>query len=65
MVGHHHHPREEETVNFKALYDADLIANLEDNKKDESIDPERLDSIINKSFLTDSGGSEARKVLLV
>ncbi len=65
MVGHHHHPREEETVNFKALYDADLIANLEDNKNDEPIDPERLDSIIKKSFLTNSGGNEARKVLLV
>ncbi|MBU1168325.1 MAG: HD domain-containing protein [Proteobacteria bacterium] len=64
MVGHHHHPREEETVNFKALYDADLIANLEDNKADEPITEERLNRIIEKSFLTPSGGDLARKTLL-
>lgn len=64
MVGHHHHPRENETVNFKALYDADLIANLEDNKKEEPITEERLNRIIEKSFLTVSGGDLARKTLL-
>lgn len=64
MVGHHHHPRENETTNFKALYDADLIANLEDNKKDEPISEERLNRIIEKSFLTASGGDLARKTLL-
>jgi HD superfamily phosphodiesterase len=65
IVGHHHHPREEETLNFKAVYDADLIANLEDNKKEEPINPERLDKIIEKSFLTKSGGSVAKSTLLV
>jgi predicted HD phosphohydrolase len=64
MVGHHHHPRENETTNFKALYDADLIANLEDNKTDEPISEERLNRIIEKSFLTASGGELARKTLL-
>ncbi|GAB6094827.1 hypothetical protein JCM14469_10790 [Desulfatiferula olefinivorans] len=64
MVGHHHHPRENETTNFKALYDADLIANLEDNKKDEPISEDRLNRIIEKSFLTASGGDLARKTLL-
>ena len=29
IVGHHHHPRPEETVNFKVLYDADLLTNSE------------------------------------
>ena len=64
MVGHHHHPRETETVNFKALYDADLIANLEDNKAEEPFDAEKLDRIIEKSFLTRSGGVLARQTLL-
>jgi len=64
MVGHHHHPRETETVNFKTLYDADLIANLEDNRTEEPISAERLDRIIEKSFLTASGGDIARSVLL-
>lgn len=65
IVGHHHHPREEDTINFKAVYDADLIANLEDNKKEEPINAERLDSIIAKSFLTKSGGVIARSTLLI
>ena len=64
IVGHHHSPREEETINFKVVYDADLITNLEENHKDEPIEPEKLESIIKKSFLTESGGSKAREVLL-
>jgi len=64
IVGHHHHPQPEETANFKAVYDADLIANIEDNHKDKPIDADWLEKIINKSFLTESGGVEAKKVLL-
>lgn len=29
IVGHHHHPRDKETVNFLVLYDADLLVNSE------------------------------------
>jgi HD superfamily phosphodiesterase len=64
IVGHHHHPRQEETVNFKALYDADRIANLEDHKKKKRLKPETVLSLINKQFLTESGRVEARKILL-
>jgi len=64
IVGHHHHPRPEETDNFKALYDADLIANIEDNHKEKSINDEKLEKIIKKSFMTDSGKKHARKILL-
>ena len=64
IVGHHHHPRDEETINFKAVYDADLIANLED-KEGEPVDKEKLEKIIEKSFLTESGVREARRVLSV
>lgn len=62
IVGHHHHPREEETTNFKALYDADLIVNLEENQKEQTSAPERLEQIIDQSFLTDSGRKIAREV---
>jgi HD superfamily phosphodiesterase len=65
IVGHHHHPRDEETINFKAVYDADLIANIEDNKEGEPVDKEKLEKIIEKSFLTESGGREARRILSV
>ncbi len=54
IVGHHHHPLPEETANFKAVYDADLIANIEDNHKDKPIDADHLEKVIGKSFLTES-----------
>lgn len=64
IVGHHHHPRDPETTNFKVLYDADLITNLEEKHKESPIDAGRLGSIIEKSFLTESGRVEAKKGLL-
>ncbi len=63
IIGHHHHPRNEETINFKILYDADLIVNLEEKHKDSPLHPEKLSNIITKSFLTGSGGKLAQKIL--
>lgn len=31
MIGHHHHPRSDETTNFKVLYDADQLVNAEED----------------------------------
>jgi len=64
IVGHHHHPRDEETINFKVLYDSDLIVNLEENHTEKPMVADQLEKIIRKSFLTESGTREARKVLL-
>lgn len=64
IIGHHHHPQAEESINFKVLYDADQIANLEEKQKENGIDGERLSRIIAKSFLTRSGRQKAQKVLL-
>ena len=55
IIGHHHHPRDSETVNYKCLYDADLIVNLEENQKERPIAPERLVKTIEKSFFTEKG----------
>ena len=63
IVGHHHHPRPDDDVNFKAVYDADLIANLEE--KQEPIFPEKLEGLIAKSFLTESGKALAQKTLMI
>ena len=63
IVGHHHHPREEETLNFKVLYDADLITNLEEAHKEKKMDRERLNSLVKNAFLTPSGGDKALQVL--
>ncbi len=30
IIGHHHHPREKETLNFQILYEADWIVNMEE-----------------------------------
>jgi len=64
IVGHHHHPRAEETANFKAVYDADRIVNLEENLKEGSLEPDRLAAMIDKGFLTEGGRRQARAVLL-
>ncbi len=64
IIGHHHHPRQEETTSFKVVFDADLIANLEEKQKENPMDPGRLNQIIDSSFLTSGGREEARSVLL-
>jgi putative nucleotidyltransferase with HDIG domain len=64
IIGHHHTPREEETLNFKVIYDADLIVNLEEKQKESPTPSDHLENIITKSLLTKSGQDLARKVLM-
>jgi HD superfamily phosphodiesterase len=62
IVGHHHHPREEETLNYRVLYDADLIVNLEEVEKEKPYSPDRMEQITQKSFLTETGRKLWEKV---
>lgn len=62
IIGHHHHPKEKETLNFKVLYDADLIVNIEENLKEHGIASEKVAALIEKAFFTDAGRSLARKI---
>jgi len=64
IVGHHHHPQAEETINFKILYDADLIVNLEEKHKESPVAQKKIAGIIEKSFLTKCGKELAKKILL-
>jgi putative nucleotidyltransferase with HDIG domain len=64
IIAHHHHPRSEETGNFKCVYDADLITNLEEHHKESPMRAEELAGILQKSFLTESGKKLAEEVLL-
>ncbi|MCF8025312.1 MAG: HD domain-containing protein [Desulfobacteraceae bacterium] len=64
IIGRHHHPAQKESVNFKVLYDADLIANIEDGFKEKKMDSEHLKKIISKNFLTQSGKQRAEKLFL-
>jgi HD superfamily phosphodiesterase len=64
IIGHHHHPRSRDSIDFKVIYDSDLLENTEEKKKNEFIDTEELEGFIEKSFLTDAGRETARTVLL-
>jgi HD superfamily phosphodiesterase len=63
IIGHHHHPRPNESTNFKIVYDADLIANLEEKQKKSSLDPNGLMEQCDSQFLTQSGRELARSIL--
>jgi len=67
IVGHHHHPGTDETLNFKVVYDADQIADMEDRLKAEA-DPqavaETLAEIQETICLTAEGRKIAREALL-
>jgi hypothetical protein len=63
IIARHHHPRDDESVNFKALYDADRIANLEELQAQERLTPEQLEQALDTSFMTRSGRVEAAKAL--
>jgi HD superfamily phosphohydrolase YqeK len=65
IVGHHHHPRSDETINFKAVYDADLIENIDEKQKENPVEPAQLAERIEKLFLTPGGSEVAKEVLLV
>ncbi len=64
IIAHHHHPRSEETLNFKVLYDADQIANLEEALKENPMEKEALKAKIAAGFLTESGRQAAEAALL-
>ena len=64
IVGHHHHPRPEESLNFQAVYDADRIVNLEESLKEQPAGGSGIEARIEQGFLTEAGRGLARKVLL-
>jgi hypothetical protein len=64
LIAHHHHPRPEETVNFKVVYDADLIVNLEENQSERKLPKEKLAAWIDKNSLTETGRKLAKSIFL-
>jgi HD superfamily phosphodiesterase len=62
IVGHHHHPKADETLNFKAVYDADLIANLEERHKEHPLTAGQFKELHESAFLTQAGREEASNV---
>jgi DNA-directed RNA polymerase subunit RPC12/RpoP len=64
IVGHHHQPGDEESLNFQIIYDADLLVNLEDKQKKKKTEKERLATTIETSMFTDTGKRLAGQALL-
>jgi hypothetical protein len=65
IIGHHHHPRTQETANFKVLYDADCIVNLEESLSANPRDRDKLALLISESLLTAAGKVLAHERLSV
>lgn len=63
IIGHHHAPRNQETVNFQVLYDADLIVNMIKRYQEKPHTRDQLDNILASSFLTEAGARVAEKAL--
>ncbi len=58
IIAHHHSPRETETLNYKILYDSDLIVNLRDD-----LSPSKragMKEKIERMFFTETGLNAAR-----
>jgi putative nucleotidyltransferase with HDIG domain len=63
IIDHHHHPGPDENVNFKVVYDADLIVNLEEKQKEAPLEREDVVTVIDRDFLTEGGRALAKSVL--
>jgi hypothetical protein len=64
IVGRHHHPGGEESAEFKTVYDADRIVNLQERQEESSdSEPDRLQSLLEQSCLTASGIRLGREIL--
>lgn len=61
IVGSHHQAGPGKSKEFSCVYDADLLANLEEEREGKSA--EGLSALINGRFLTESGKRLARKIL--
>jgi len=60
IIGHHHHPREKETLNFQTLYEADWLVNMEEEGLFQ--EKEKVEEIIEKNFKTVTGKKLAKKL---
>jgi putative nucleotidyltransferase with HDIG domain len=64
IIAHHHRPGDDETANFKIVYDADLIVNLEKRYRDTDIDRHKVWEIVQEESLTETGKRLARETFL-
>lgn len=63
IIEQHHRPEAIDSLNFRVVFDADLLVNLEDNQKESPLSPQELEERIQTSFSTPSGQELARQSL--
>jgi putative nucleotidyltransferase with HDIG domain len=63
IIGHHHHLREEETLNFQIVYESDWLVNIEE--EGISKDRGKVLAIIEESFRTEAGRQIAEKLFML
>jgi len=61
IIAHHHQPNTVNTLNFRIVYEADMLVNLEEVK---AKDPNKLTRIIEQVFLTPRGKKLAKEIYL-
>jgi len=64
IIGHHHHPKGDDSLNFKVLYDADMLTNMVECKDRKEIDEAQFLAKLDRLFLTQSGNFLAKEVLM-
>jgi len=62
IIAHHHHRTGEESLNSRILSDADLIATIEEKKKQNKGNGEIRADMLENSFLTESGRTLSKKL---
>jgi HD superfamily phosphohydrolase YqeK len=62
IIGHHHSPREEETLNFQILFEADWLVNIDE--EGISKDRKKVEELIDKVFRTVTGKQLAERLFL-
>ncbi len=62
IIAHHHNPGIINTLNFRTLYDADMLVNLGDEGRE--YDKDKMQRIIDKTFLTPAGKKIAQELFL-
>ncbi len=63
IIGHHHAAKKEETVNFKVIFDADMIVNMSKLYQEKAPNKEQLDQQLS-SFMTRAGAEQGAKTLM-
>jgi HD superfamily phosphodiesterase len=64
IIGHLNQPGIGETINFKIVHDADLMAQLEEEKSSAPISADRAVRWVEQSFMTKTGCELARRFLM-